>query len=103
VDVLHAAKAGDDAAFEEANEAWYDNGRDIADFLADANPAWSREHLADHMNDHLDLTLQEATARLTEDWKADIATYDEVHLQILHMADMLTDGIVELPGGPVAT
>jgi len=28
------------------------------------------------------------------DWTADIAAYDKIHTQILHMADMLSAGIV---------
>jgi hypothetical protein len=51
------------------------------------------------MHDHLDLTLQEATARLTGDWAGDVAAYDQVVGEILKMSDMLTDGIVaQFPG-----
>jgi hypothetical protein len=32
---------------------------------------------------------------LARNWKADIAAYDEVHGQILKMADMLSDGIAK--------
>jgi hypothetical protein len=46
------------------------------------------------MKDHLDLTLEEAVARLKGDWSADVAAYDKVHDEILHMAGMLTEGIV---------
>jgi len=46
------------------------------------------------MKSHLDLTLEEASARLKGDWAGDIAAYDEVHNEILEMAGMLTEGIV---------
>jgi hypothetical protein len=46
------------------------------------------------MKDHLDLTLEEAVARLEGRYADDIAAYDEIHAQILAMADMLSDGIV---------
>jgi hypothetical protein len=31
---------------------------------------------------------------LKGDWEADIAAYEKVHEQILHMADMLSTGIL---------
>ena len=46
------------------------------------------------MRDHLNLTTEEVVARLQGNWAADIAAFDKVHEQILHMADMLTAGIV---------
>ena len=45
------------------------------------------------MKDHLDLTLNEAVARLQGRYADDIAAYDAVHAEILSMADMLSDGI----------
>jgi len=39
-DLLKAAKAKDDAAFQTANKKWYDNADEISVFLSSANPAW---------------------------------------------------------------
>lgn len=92
---ITAAKAGNDAGLKVALDDWYANADAIARFLADANPrAWPFDEMRAHMREHLDLTLQEAVARLQGDYAADIAAYDKVHVQILGMADMLADGII---------
>ncbi|HEX4956463.1 MAG TPA: hypothetical protein VF017_24005 [Thermoanaerobaculia bacterium] len=94
-EVVTAAKAGDSAGVKAASTRWYANSDEIADFLSDANPDnWSRATLRAEMRHHLDLTLQQAQARLRGDWAADIAAYDTVHQHILEMADMLSRGIV---------
>ena len=97
-ELLEAAKTG--VGFDAAHEAWYANGDEIGAFLADANPRnWDRAEMQAMMADHLDLTLAEAVARLQGDYAADVAAYDEIHVQILHMADMLSDGIIaQFPG-----
>jgi hypothetical protein len=39
--------------------------------------------------------IQEAVARLTGNWAADVAAYDQVvHAEILQMTDMLSTGII---------
>jgi hypothetical protein len=93
--VLTAAKANDKAKLDEANKGWYKNADEIAMFLSGANPKdWPEVAMKAHMKDHLDLTLAEAVARLQSNWKEDVAAYDRVHMQILKMADMLSDGII---------
>ena len=94
-ELVAAAKTGDQAAVTTQSDLWYANADKIAQFLAAANPAWPFETLSQMMRTHLDQTLAEATARLTGDWDADIAAYDEIHLHILAMADALADGIIE--------
>jgi hypothetical protein len=51
------------------------------------------------MHTHLALTTDEAVAHLQGNWDADVAAYDQVHVQILGMADMLSAGIIgQFPG-----
>ena len=94
-DLITAAKAGNDAGVREASSRWYANADSIADFLSGANPAnWPAATMRANMKHHLDLTLQEAQARLKGDWAADIAAYDAIHTHILQLADVLCAGIV---------
>jgi hypothetical protein len=93
--LIAAAKAGDAAAVQAASAAWYANAHDIALALHGLNPdRWALAALDAMMKDHLDLTLEEAVARLQGRHADDIAAYDKVHAEILSMADMLSDGIV---------
>ena len=94
-EVVDAAIAGDTGRVQESLARWYENSDEIADFLSAANPDnWPREALRAEMRHHLDLTLEEAQARLRGDWAADIAAYDSVHAHILGMADILSSGII---------
>ena len=94
-DLLAAARAGDTVKVGDASKRWYANADEIAVFLSGANPRqWPPAEMKAMMKEHLDLTLQEASARLKGDWASDIAAYDKVHTQILHMADMLSAGII---------
>jgi hypothetical protein len=95
-ELINDARAGDTAAFNDANTRWYANANEIAAFLHQASP--QSIPLADAqamMKTHLDLTLEEAANRLQGDFAGDIAAYDKVHVEILQMADMISLGIIE--------
>ena len=80
---------------ESAAAAWYANAHDIAVALHGLNAdQWPLADLDAMMKDHLDLTLEEAVARLEGRYADDVAAYDAVHAGILTMADMLSDGII---------
>jgi hypothetical protein len=100
VDLLTAAKAGDDAAFASARRAWYANGREIARFLNSASPRFLP--LADVrrlMRGHLDQTLVEAGHVLSGDHAAGIRVYDLIHRHILIMADAISGAVIkQFPG-----
>lgn len=94
-ELVTAAKTGKSDDVKTASTRWYDNANEIADFLSAANPKnWPQAAMRNEMRHHLDLTLQEAQARLRGDWKADIAAYELIHHHILGMADVLTKGII---------
>jgi hypothetical protein len=94
-DIITAAKAGDTAGVNAAAADWYANADEIATFLSEANPKhWPLAAMKAHMKSHLDLTLEEAVARLEGRYADDIAAYDKVHADILEMADMLSAGII---------
>ncbi len=95
-EVVAAAKANDKAKLDDANKHWFANADQIADFLSGANPKnWPAAEMKSMMRDHLNLTTTEVVARLKGDWAADIAAYDKVHDQIVHMSDMLSAGIIK--------
>src|SRR6188768_345516 len=98
-DLLKAAKSSNNSAFDAANKKWFANADEISGFLNKANPNWKLDDMKKMMNDHLTLTTKEAVARLKKDYVADVKAYDNVHEEILKMADMLTDGIIkQFPG-----
>jgi hypothetical protein len=95
-DLIAAARVGDETAVAEAQSRWTANADEIAAFLAAANPrSWELDEMKAMLHEHLRLTANEALARIQGDWAADVAAYDQIHLQALVMADMLSNGIVK--------
>jgi hypothetical protein len=95
-DVIAAAKAGDQTKLADAQARWTANADQIAATLASVNPRyWKLATMKAEMHMHLKLTTDEAVARLQGNWAADVAAYDKVHNHILHMSDLLADGIVK--------
>ncbi len=94
-DVVNAAKTNNSDTLKQAQQKWSANADEIATFLSNANPNWSKDDLAKMLNTHLELTTGEVTSRLKKDWNADIAFYDKGHTHMMMFADYLTQGIVK--------
>ena len=95
-ELINDATAGDNAAFADAQARWYANANDIAAFLHSASPqAIPLADAQQMMKTHLDLTLQEASDQLQGNFTGGIATYDQVHAEILQMADMISLGVIQ--------
>ena len=95
VDLVGAAKSGDQTKFSQADAAWDRNAAKIASFLAGANPNWPEKDVADLLGQHLALTKNEAVARLKGHWEDDVQAFDEIFTEILTVADVLAAGIVK--------
>ena len=99
VPVLTAAQAGDQAALDSAVAAWKANARQIADFLAAANPHWGRAEMRTMMATHIDQTVAYAAAQLAGHYARSIRIYGRAEHHMLRMADMLSNGIIaQFPG-----
>jgi len=93
VDLVAAAKSGDQAAFATHDARWTANIGEIAAFLAGANPNWPERDVLDLLGLHLKLTKDETVARIGGDWAADITAFDDIFTEIMVVADTLHDGI----------
>ena len=93
--VVTAAKAGDAKKLAAEQAKWSVNGKEIAAFLAGANPNWKQAELESMLQKHLDLTTGEVVGRLKKDWAADQRSYDQGHAHMLMFADALTNGIAK--------
>jgi len=99
VDLIAAAKAGDQAKFGTFDAKWTKNAEDIATFLSGANPHWPKKDLVDVLNLHLNLTKKEVVARLTQKWEDDVQAFDDIFTEIMTVSDTLADGIhKQFPG-----
>lgn len=95
VEILTAAKAGDNKKVEVASAKWYANGDEIATFLSGANPQnWALKDMKDGMKMHLDITLAEAVAQLQGKYSESVKDYDKIHEHILGLADLLSGGVI---------
>ena len=96
VDLIDAAKSGDNGKLDESDRKWTENAEEIAGLLSGANPDnWPKADVVDLLMQHLNLTKGEVAARLDGDWEADVAAFDDIYTEILTVSDVLADGIIK--------
>jgi gas vesicle protein len=95
VDLLNAAKSGNQTQYADADARWHKNAADMAAFLSSANPNWKSEEIVSMLNNHLNLTTQEAVAHMNKNYSEDIRLYDQIYDQILGMSDEISAGIIK--------
>jgi len=94
VDLVAAAKAGDQKKFKTFDKKWEKNAEDIATFLSGANPHLTKKDVVDLLHLHLSLTKDEAVARISKDFHKDVAVFDQILTEILTLSDALSQAIV---------
>ncbi|HEV2225927.1 MAG TPA: acetylglutamate kinase [Nitrososphaerales archaeon] len=95
VDLVAAAKVGDQTKFGQEDQKWTKNAEEIAVFLSSANPNWTKADLVDLLGQHLSLTKAETVARLQKKWDDDVKAFDDIFTEILTVADTLSKGIIK--------
>jgi hypothetical protein len=95
VDIVEDARTNNQAKLKTDSDTWNANGKEIADFLATANPNWPKADMESMMQKHLDTTTDELMARVNKDWEGEVKAFDTVYAHILAMADGLSDGIIK--------
>ncbi len=93
--LVEAAKAGNSTAATDAEKKWYENADKIAAFENGINPNWNNSTMKAMWHEHLKLTKDEAVARLTKNYPADIAAFDQIETLANTMADSMANGIVQ--------
>ena len=93
--IVAAAKAGNQEDVKKLEVDWHKNADDIARFLSTANPNWTFKELQDMLYTHLQLITEIVLDCLKGDWAADIAATDKNEIHMIHLADILTEGIVK--------
>jgi hypothetical protein len=99
IDLIDAAKSGNQSKYNETNASWYENADELAAFLNSINPNWNKQNMVTMLDDHLSLTTREVFSHLNKDYVGDVKSFDMVYDEIMSMSDALSAGIVkQFPG-----
>lgn len=93
--IVEAAKANNQTKVSELQKNWHKNADHIAQFLSTMNPNWTFKEIQSMFYTHLQLITEIVLSCLRGDWQADIAATDKNEIHMIHLADILTAGIVK--------
>lgn len=93
--IVEAAKANKQEDVKQLQAEWHRNADQMARFLSEANPNWKYKQLQDMLYTHLELITKIVISCLQGDWKADIEATDANEVHMIHLADILTEGIIK--------
>jgi hypothetical protein len=94
-ELVKAALANDSNAAARYEKQWYANADEIAAFLGQINPYWSKQEWQRLLYDHLAMTKKEAVDYLTQKYTDSVTTFDKIEKEALDMAEYMSTGIVQ--------
>ncbi|MCL2383406.1 MAG: LysM peptidoglycan-binding domain-containing protein [Oscillospiraceae bacterium] len=93
--LIVAAHEKNAANVEKYNREWYENADKIANAFSRVNPTYYNEEAVREMfYRHLDLTKEELSYRLSQNYAEDVEAFNKVEHEAMMMADFFVDGIV---------
>lgn len=96
VPVLKAAKDNDKEALDKAVKDWYGNAKEVGSFLAAANPKnWTAKETQGALEMHITHTIAYSVSILKGDYTQSFGGFEEALHHMVHLADILTEGIVK--------
>ena len=94
-DLIKANLACNTKEAEEICKKWYQNGNEIAKFLARINPFWSESKWRDMFFEHLKHVDDNAITLMNKEYQKNIESSDILEAQAMEMADMMSQGIIK--------
>lgn len=93
LELVLAAKRGDNSSVSIIDEKWHKNADEISKFLNSINPYFSELMVRNMFYNHLALTKDEAVAILNRRSNEAVILFDEIEKQALMMSDMFLEGL----------
>lgn len=92
-ELVNADKDMNTAKADELRKKWYRNADDIARFLSEINPDWSRQMWQKMMYGHLSMTEKETALRIKKEYPKDIQMFNAIEKEALEMGNYMAKGI----------
>jgi hypothetical protein len=93
--LVDAQKNKDQQAVDDTMALWQQNINELAGLLARINPYWIKEHWLHLLNEHIQMTVQEAIATFTDNFNEAINIFDRLQYHAMLLADYMARGFMQ--------
>ncbi len=93
-EIIRAQKKGGTAAVDAGTARMYQNGSEIAAYLAQINPYWNEQIWLDLFTEFIKTKIFETLAIATGKYTESIVLSENLQYQMLRMADYMSEGLI---------